>query len=82
MAVEAWKCPVCRRNMARPAAEGGVLVKSRYVRITPAGRLLMACSHCGSEAESIHGKLVLFRRVEKNCKGCLSPRADRESMQV
>jgi hypothetical protein len=48
-----------------PAREGGWILKSRYVRVTPSGRILIACDRCGSELERLPatGRLVLCKRT-------------------
>jgi len=57
------QCPACRKTIARPAAEGGVLLKGRYLRVTEKGKVVIACQHCGSELERlpVTGRLVLFQ---------------------
>ena len=49
---------------ATPAREGGWILKSRYVSVTPSGRILIACDRCGSELERLPatGRLVLCQR--------------------
>jgi hypothetical protein len=59
------KCPNPDCNApATLAREGGWILKSRYVRVTPNGRILIACDRCGSELERLPatGRLVLCKR--------------------
>lgn len=58
------QCPHCQQKVSRPAREGGVFLKARYVRLTREGALVMACAECGAESEqqARTGRLVLYRR--------------------
>ena len=56
------KCPVCEQPVSKPARQGGIMLKSRYVRVTVDGTILFACPGCANELERLHGRLVLHGR--------------------
>lgn len=55
------RCPACSAPISRPAGEGGVLLRNRYVRITPAGELVLGCPGCAQEVARapLTGRFVL-----------------------
>lgn len=60
-------CPECAKAIAKPSSDGDgstVIGQPRYVRLTPEGKILIACPRCGSELEQLPttGRLTLFRR--------------------
>lgn len=60
-------CPECGKAIAKPSSDGDgstVIGQPRYVRLTPEGKILIACPRCGSELEQLPatGRLTLFRR--------------------
>lgn len=56
------KCPHCGANVSKPATDGGVLVRNRYLRVTAKGELLIGCPGCKRELEAPMGaRLVLYR---------------------
>ena len=71
------KCPHCAGTVLRPASEGGLLVKARYVRLTTDGRLVIKCG-CGSELERLEatGRLVLFQRPVSVKSSASTPSGD------
>lgn len=45
-------CPKCGKKIAKPAIEGGLLIKARYVRVATNGIIHVACRECGEEMPS------------------------------
>jgi predicted RNA-binding Zn-ribbon protein involved in translation (DUF1610 family) len=59
------RCPNCGDRLVKPAQEGGVIIRSRYVRIAQVegGRdaVLVKCVGCEQELELREGRPLLFR---------------------
>lgn len=56
------KCPACQRPIARPAQEGGMFIKARYLRFTTDGKIIFPCPECQAELEQGKtGRLTLTR---------------------
>lgn len=45
--------------MTRPAAEGGTLVRNRFIRVTPTGDVIAGCPRCTGQVQLPAVKLGL-----------------------
>lgn len=61
-------CPVCRTQVVRPAAEGGVVLRNRYVRVTSEGEIVVGCPGCATELLAApQTPSRRFRLQRRNC---------------
>jgi len=69
------QCPVCQATVASEAKEGGTLLRNRYLRLTPDGKIVLGCPQCGNELLPSRGRLVLFRRRRPSVPSSSPPSA-------
>lgn len=76
------QCPACQSQVAAPHRDGhaGVVIRNRYLRVMPDGKILIACPKCGSELELPKaGRLVLHRRGKDSSRSSASDTNARSS---